>query len=110
MAPDFTVTLRGHGDSPGPAGGLTVVNNVETWSADAQLSIGDVHNERSLGGAISDAVRDAGNYYELRFQAPIQTAWLVLGVSTTGDYRLTAQAYTPGRNTAPGLVLLRKKP
>jgi hypothetical protein len=98
-----------YGDSPGPVGGFTVVNNVETWSADAQLSIGDVHNERSLGGAISDAIRDAGNYYELRLHVPIQTAWLVLGVSTTGDYRLTAQAYTPGRNTAPSLILLRNK-
>ena len=99
-----------YGDFPGPVGGLTVVNNVETWSAEARLSISDVHNERSLGGAISDAIRDAGNYYELRLQAPVQTAWLVLGVSVAGDYRLTAQAYTPGQNTAPGIVLLRHKP
>jgi hypothetical protein len=99
-----------YGANPGPAGGLTVVNNVETWSAPAELAIGDVHNERSLHGAISDAIRDSGNYYELRLEVPVQTAWLVLGVSVTGDYRLTAQTYTPGGNTAPGLVLLRNKP
>jgi hypothetical protein len=100
-----------YGPSPGPPfGGLTVVNNTEIWSAPAQLSIGDVHNERSFGGALSDAIRDARNYYELRLQVPPQTAWLVLGVSVTGNYRLTAQTYTPGQNTAPGLVLLRSKP
>ncbi len=99
-----------NGANPGPPGGLTVVNNVETWSAPVQLSIGDVHNERRLGGAISDAIRDAGDYYELRLQVPLQTAWLVLGVSVKGTYRLDAQAYTPGGNTAPGLVLLRNKP
>ena len=100
-----------NGPSPGPPfGGLTVVDNTEIWSAPAQLSIDDVHNERSFGGAISDAIRDARNYYELRLQVPAKTAWLVLGVSVTGDYRLTAQTYTPGQNTAPGLVLLRSKP
>jgi hypothetical protein len=86
------------------------VNNVETWSAPAELSIGDVHNERSFGRAISDAIRDAGDYYELRLEVPVQTTWLVLGVSATGDYRLTAQTYAPGGNIAPGLVLLRNKP
>ena len=96
-----------YGPNPAPAGAPTVVNNVETWSAPAQLSIGDVHNERTVGRAISDAIRDAGNYYELRLQIPVQTAWLVLGVSVAGPYRITAQAYTPGRNTAPGIILLR---
>jgi hypothetical protein len=100
-----------YGPSPGPGtGGLTVVNNVETWSAPAQLSIGDVHNERRFKGAISDAIRDAGNYYELRLRVPSQTAWLVLGVTVKGDYRLTAQAYTLGDNKPPGIVLLKSKP
>ena len=99
-----------YGASPAPVGGPTVVNNVETWSAPAQPSIGDVHNERTFGAAISDAMRDARSCYELRLQVPVQTAWLVLGVSMTGDYRLSAQVYTPGRNTGPSLVLLRNKP
>ena len=106
--PSYGASL--YGANPGPPGGLTVVNNVETWSAPAQLSIGDVHNERRLGGAISDAIRDAGDYYELRLQVPPQTPWLVLGVSVKGNYRLDAQAYTLDGNAAPGLVLLRNKP
>ena len=48
-------------------------------------SIGEVQNERSIGGAISRP----------------------LSVSILGDCNLTAQTYTPDRHIAPGLVLLR---
>ncbi len=97
------------GTSAGPAaGGMTVVNNTETWSAPVEVSIGDVRAERSFRTAVRDARNDAHNYYDLRLQVDPGTPSIALGISVSPPYRVTAQAYSPTSDPPPDLVLLQK--
>jgi hypothetical protein len=98
-----------YGPSPAPVGGMSIVDNVETWSASATPAIGKVHGERSLSGAIRDATRDAHNYYDLTVQAPVGIRALVLGVGLRTEYRISAQAHTTGPDSSPTLVLYLPK-
>jgi hypothetical protein len=100
----------GYGASAGPvSGGFIVVNNTETWSSAAQLSIDDVHAERSFHAAVKDAIIDARNYYDLGVEVEVGTTSLTLGISVHEPYRITAQAYTKTSRPAPNLVLLQQK-
>jgi hypothetical protein len=104
--PAYGATLDGA--SPGPADGLSVVNNTEIWSAPAALAIDDVHAERSFHTALRDAISDARNYYDLSVEVDPDVAQVGLRISADGALRVSAQAYTLMSRTPPEVLLLSK--
>jgi hypothetical protein len=90
------------------AGGMTVVNNAETWTMPVQFSIDDVRAERSFGTAVRDARNDARSYYDLSLQVDPGTSSVGLSLSIEPPYRVTAQAYSLTSDPPPDVVLLQK--
>jgi hypothetical protein len=98
---------RGDGASAGPAtGGMHVVNNTETYTAQANFYVENVRAERSFGAAIRDARNDARSYYDILVQVTPRTPSMVLGISVGFPYQMRAQAYTSTSDPPPDLVLL----
>jgi hypothetical protein len=98
------------GTSAGPAaGGMHVVNNTETYTAQVDFFVEDVRAERSFGTAVRDARSDARSYYDLVLQIDPGVSRIAVGISIEPPYRVLAQAYTPISGPPPEVVLIQER-